>query len=325
MNPTAEFAADLSVSLLRHAVRLGRRAAPGSQDTTIAYLLGKLLLKGKKEIVIARMKNVLGFSFCSDAGWTDLWRAHLRYIGRTLNESNDIERMHTNEVVGHIELEGEEILREATKENRGAMVLIDHSGNGASIIAGLGHRDYNIHLAVKPFRIPSLERRFSEQQRNFRSGRVPIGRNLFLTAARTLHENGLFAMTIDYFASHSRHVCWLQFGDAMMLVNLAPAMFALQRNTPIIFVTTRRRNDGKHALVIHPNRVPQTGDLAEDATRVTSFGLGLLIDQLRASPSEWWIWDHAKIRANAAAIGTTHHGHHHPEPFTNAVHSPSAR
>jgi len=324
MNPTAEFAADLSVSLLRNAIRFGRRVVPESQDTTIAFLLGKLLLKGKKDIVIARMKNVLGASFCDDTGWTALWKGHLRYIGRTLNESNDIERMCTREVIGRTELQGEAVLREATREKRGVVILANHGGNAASFLAGMGHRDYNIHLAVKPFRIPSLERQFSEQQRNFRSGRVPIGRSLFLTAARTLRANGLFAFAIDYFASYSRHLCWLEFGNAAMLVNLAPAIFALQRNTPIVFLTTRRRNDGKHTVTIHQNWIPQTGDLTEDATRITSFGLRLLIDQLRASPAEWWIWDHAKIRTNTTAPVATYHGAHHHAPFPNAVNTLSA-
>jgi lauroyl/myristoyl acyltransferase len=224
-----------------------------------------------------------------------LWKDHLRFIGRTLNEANDIERMDDNAVIEHIRLIDEEILREALERKRGVILLSNHFGNPASMLAGLGQRGYPLRVAIKPFRIPSLERRFSDQQESYRAGRIPVGKKLFFVVAETLREKGIFGFTIDYFAGYSRHVSWMQFGNTTMLTNIAPVLFALRTDTPVVYVTTRRHSNGTHTLTFHRDTTVRTGNLNTDAGSITNRGLQLLIDELKVSPAEWWIWDHARL------------------------------
>jgi len=290
------------IELLAAALWNLGRIIPEKAALKLSRFAGFLTRGGRREAVLSRLNQVMGSA--DGAGGAKFWRDHLNHVGRNVVEPIYFFHLSDSDLLGRVDIQGEEHLRGALEGGKGAILFLNHLGNPGAIVAGLGLRGYDVTIAGNAIdinfngRIVPLNYVEGLVQRMFARGHVRralLGAGLPQQFSQALARNGLFAMFID-FPVVGKHNEWLPFGRSRMKVNLGPAVLALRHQVPVLNVTCIRTNGNSHLLTIHPPlTVPASG--RDAAQRLLADALGDFFPVLEKHPEQWWSWDWAQIAA----------------------------
>ena len=257
---------------------------------------GKFLRGRTKRMTLHNMQTVLHNPAWTQEQWNTLWQSHAEHIGRTLYEIIQIDSMQIDKLRKHIEIEGEQHLRQALAGGKGATVFFNHLGNLVFTISGIALTGHDITIAGNRVWIPYLEHKIRHIHQRLNVNHALVGDNLPKTAAGVFRRNGIFAIFID-FSVTPKHTTWMQFGEAELAVNLGPAIIARRNEAPVICVSSFRTSENSHRVIFHPPITQVTGtDIHQKATNLLRQALQFLETDLAAHPEQWWPWNYAPLR-----------------------------
>ena len=270
----------------------------------MARPLGALARRGKRNAVLARVDMATGREPLVGDAAQEFWRAYLIETGRTIFEAVYLCQLTDVSMLARIDLFGEEHLSRALEQGRGAVLFLNHFGNPGTIVSGLGLRGYDLTIASNAMvativgeqvELTYLNRVVRRMIERGGAKRALLGDRLPIRLADTLARNGLFAMFID-FPVPRKHNQFLPFGNALMEINLGPAILVLRHRCPVLCVTTIRVGNNRHRVLIHPAIELPPGADETAAVALLEQALQPLWSDVVAKPEQWWPWDWAEIR-----------------------------
>jgi len=221
-----------------------------------------------------------------------LARASFRHLGRESVAAFRLGSMGPHEIRARTEVVGLEALQGAVAAGKGAIVVTGHFGNWEAGGTGLAVRGIPLDVVAKGQKNPLfdaelnrnrarmgmtvIERREAPRRvlRSLRAGRV-----VAIVGDQNVRRGGVF---VDFFgrpASTAR----------------GTAVFALRTGCPI-FMGFARREPGfplRYRVSLDPVEFTPTGDMEEDAIRLTAAHTRYLEDQVRRAPEQYF-WQHRR-------------------------------
>jgi KDO2-lipid IV(A) lauroyltransferase len=238
-------------------------------------------------------------AFFGPLGWSAarcarLNAAHLDYLARWTVEVGRLFHQPPEEIVGRIQLVGEEHLKAALARGRGVMLLITHMGTNLHIGCALGARGYRL-VGVFNARSIAGRRYFSRLAARHRVEFAFVGRNGGFAARRTLRNSGIFALAMDGDARENRATP-VRFGHVRMPVDLGPAALALRTRCAVVLGTSRQIGDGRSLVTFLPDpAIKSLAQTSPDPGVLCEQWLQVFYDDLLACPEQWWLWSFSKF------------------------------
>jgi Kdo2-lipid IVA lauroyltransferase/acyltransferase len=218
-------------------------------------------------------------------------RRCFEHLGKSLLETMLISPDRLDQVV---EVHGEENLREAMKQGKGAVYVTGHIGNWELMGHAVSSR-YPLSVVAAPIEpeqvndmIVSL--RAGMGVRTILRGRPGASRELI----RIFKENRILGILIDQdtdvesaFVDFMGRQAWTPTGAASM---------ALKFGAPVIFGFIHRDKQNKHTITIEgPLQLVRTGDDEKDLVTNTAMFTKKIEDSIQKDP-EQWVWMHRRWR-----------------------------
>jgi lauroyl/myristoyl acyltransferase len=293
-NRVVEKLLSLEFNLLETLLRMFRE--PGGYR--FARFVGGILHPPPvRKKMLTTMKLVLNQPDWPRWKWKALFDAHLRWVGHTTIEILYWFKLSTKELRERVSVSGEVHLSEALKAGRGAVLFANHLGNYLSFIiqAASWAREACSFGNVMP--IPMLEREMEALCGRFNVPRWLVGQGNRFHAIETLERNGLVITFIDVTTVKKNNV-WIRYGNAERLINMGPALLALENDAEILCLSFQPLRHGQHhRITIHPPLPrPVKGDLHENALQISQKAIDLVTKDLFRRPQQLWYWEHNKFR-----------------------------
>jgi len=221
-----------------------------------------------------------------------LARASFRHLGRESVATFRLGKMDPFHIRTRTEMVGLESLQGAVAAGKGAIVVTGHFGNWEVGGAALAAHGIPLDVVAKRQRNPLFDEELNRNRarmgmtvierkeaprrvlRSLRAGRV-----VAVVADQNVRRGGVF---VDFFgrpASTAR----------------GTAVFALRTGCPI-FMAVARREPGfplRYRVSLDPVEFTPTGDMEEDAIRLTAAHTRYLEDQIRMAPEQYF-WQHRR-------------------------------
>jgi len=212
-------------------------------------------------------------------GFIDMLRLDL------FNGREDFERYFT--------LEGEEHLKAALAEGRGAILLVGHVGfweGGNFFMPTLG---YPFGVVAKPMRNPHIDAYF-RRMRESKGTYIIDSRKGARRILKALQSNHLVAILMDQHIKRSEAVC-VPFFDRPAYTTPIIAQLAMKYRVPIIPAFAYRNPDDSYRAVIKP-MVYLEGEVNEETVQENTALLNrCLEDGIRPAIGQWF-WLHRRWR-----------------------------
>ena len=286
----------LDYLLLWYVNRISTAYYRDRSGRTTIQRIGYAMRIGARQIILERMKWVLGPDRRCAEEWAQLWGSYTFEMGRSLVEIVMLSQQPAAKLEELTTLKGGDHLRAALAQNRGVMLLLSHLGAMAAVPAALGSRGYDLTITGNPIPRPFFEALLRKVIGALGIKRYLLTENLPLRAAETFRRNGLFAAFFDH--AGPKHNVWLPFGKAEISVSIAPAFMALRCDVPILCVRHSRLSDDHFELEFAPP-IPVSDPampLRERAVATTRHAIAWFARDVITRPEQWWPWDYAAIR-----------------------------
>ena len=258
--------------------------------TFLGKIAGRLLFR-RREVIRSNLRRA--FPSLTTEEEQQLITDHLSHLGESLIELFAFARLPPEALRELIVIEGEEHLREALEQGRGALICSAHLGNWELLLrAGL--------LSEVPVTVLSKRLRISIAQlaweRLRRSTPMRLDENTFRSARtlrRRLKAGQIVADVIDQHAPSPRAMRLPFFGHSAS-TSATLARLSLQSGAPLLtaFIT---REGARHHLQIGPIlSLPEVGLSPEDSSRALTLQLLQRLErQIRTHPAQW-LWLHRR-------------------------------
>jgi Kdo2-lipid IVA lauroyltransferase/acyltransferase len=286
---------------LRHRLEfLGYRLAVGAlrlAPEKLALRFGEVMGWLAGAVFRVRWSTVMGhlrkgFPEREDGWHRRLARASFRHLGRESMATFRLGSMGPREIRARTEVVGLEALQRAVAAGKGAIVVTGHFGNWEVGGAALAAYGIPLDVVAKGQRNPLfdaelnrnrarmgmtvIERREAPRRvlRSLRGGRV-----VAIVGDQNVRRGGVFVNFFGRPASTAR----------------GTAVFALRTSCPI-FMGFARREPGfpqRYRLMLDPVEFTPTGDMEEDALRLTEAHTRHLEAQIRKAPEQYF-WQHRR-------------------------------
>ena len=220
-----------------------------------------------------------------------LQRACWRHFGRITVDSLCLLQRDAAFVRGLVEVEGEEMLRQAFARGKGVLLYSGHFGHWELAALAQGYAGLPLTLITRPLDNPVLETMLADLRT--RSGNTVVHkRNAVREMMRTLHGGGGVAIVIDQDARDAG--VFVPFLGRPASTTPTPATLALRTGACLLAVFCIPRGDGGYRIIYGPvDEAESTGDRAHDVTRVTAECTRVLEQWVRRYPA-YWLWMHRR-------------------------------
>jgi len=217
-----------------------------------------------------------------------------RHLGLCLAEFMRLPHMSAEKIRTLAELRGEEHIKAALAEGRGAILLTGHVGNwemAGSRIAAEGYAVNVIARAQRDTEITDYIERTREEM-----GMCVLHRDIAVrNSLRALRRNELLGILLDQNAGEEG--VFVDFFGHLASTAQGPAAFALKTRAAVLPTFDWREADGTHVVEISPP-VPliDTGDWESDLLANTALYTKIIEQQIRRHPEQWF-WLHKRWKA----------------------------
>lgn len=218
----------------------------------------------------------------------DLTRAALRSYARYWMEAFRLPSMSRDQVVGTLDMEGEDLLRGLHAEGRGVIVALPHAGNWDHAGAWACLTGMPLTTVAERLKPEDVYQRFLEYRESLgmeilpaRGGdRPPIdvladrlrgGRLVVLLADRDLSARGV---PVEFFGGRTR-------------MPPGPALLALRSGAPLLVASLWYDGNRSKVKVTGPLPVPTDGDRTEQIAALTQAVADELAKGIAAHPEDW--------------------------------------
>ena len=214
---------------------------------------------------------------------------HLAYLTCSfarLPEGNSEEQIHATSLIG-----GKHIA-EALRHGRGALLVMDHFGNGWHVLAGLASSGHPVTLLVNPTFSPTVQRQILRICKRLGIDAVHPGPDAYRNALAVLAENGVFLLAFDAI-DDSKNSVPLRFGHTALRVPRGPALLALRSGTTVLKVTNNALPTGESETTILPLlNIPTLVNPRGDSADLIEKWVKDLEERALSTPEQWGLWSY---------------------------------
>ncbi len=265
--------------------------AQGWRAHVTASLLNGLL-RGFHPRKAVALENMSKSSFPHEEGWRDKTLSGVyRHIAWTVTEFLTLVDNPADVLDWVVDVEGEEILEQLAKENKGAVILTGHLGNWELLAAWLCQRGYPLYAIVRD---PDDED-VADVVEKYRSrvGLQTLKKRFVMKEAVRLVQNGAFLGVLADQVGGPSGIASTFLGQKCTTVN-GPAAISLMANAPIVPVISYRVSPFKHQIIISPPLcLPTEGKRKERIESITHMADETLEKMVCRHPDQW-LWLHRR-------------------------------
>jgi KDO2-lipid IV(A) lauroyltransferase len=226
--------------------------------------------------------------------------ASYRHVGMVAAEFFQMARMaSSDDFRRHVVLDAAAEFRKHFEKGRGIVAPTGHIGNWeycGQMTAVEGMPPGSI---IKAFKNPFVDAYVDRIRRRW--GLVPVEKSKrgVVEAVRRVRSGMVMAIMSDQHADEG--IAATLFGRPCKTVDTA-ARIALKTGAPMVPVTSYRREDGKHVLVIWPEITPPHGVAEDEAARIMTQEMNHVFEKAIKAHPEQWLWAQRRYRENPSAI-----------------------
>lgn len=216
----------------------------------------------------------------------DSWES----VGRTAGELPHLPKIHPYKG-DRVEVIGAEHLDAVEASDIGAVFVSGHFANWEVMAAVICNRPVDCLITYRALNNPHIDRKLNKVRHDYGIGVLtPKGLGT-REVMRALGKNRSVALMNDQKFNQGLAISF--FGHEAMTAP-GPSRLALKYNVPIVFTSTRRTGPARFTVTIHPPFLPeQTGDTEADVRTCVERITGLLEQEVRANPKQWF-WQHRR-------------------------------
>ncbi|MDD2520537.1 MAG: lysophospholipid acyltransferase family protein [Kiritimatiellae bacterium] len=202
------------------------------------------------------------------------------------------------EIRARIEVNGEEVVKQALERGKGVLVLIAHFGNydlmGLFASRLLG---YPVTIITKTLKNQRLNELWWELRQKAGLKTLP-SHNAYRACVRALRRNELVGFMLDQNRPSGQGV-FVDFFGKPASTTPGLAMMSAQTGAPVVPVFMRRRPDGRHVLEARPVIEPPPDRKEETLRACTAAYTKIIEDEIRRDPAQW-MWLHKRWKSRPA-------------------------
>jgi len=202
------------------------------------------------------------------------------------------------EIRARIEVNGEEVVKQALERGKGVLVLIAHFGNydlmGLFASRLLG---YPVTIITKTLKNQRLNELWWELRQKAGLKTLP-SHNAYRACVRALRRNELVGFMLDQNRPSGQGV-FVDFFGKPASTTPGLAMMSAQTGAPVVPVFMRRRPDGRHVLEALPVIEPPPDRKEETLRACTAAYTKIIEDEIRRDPAQW-MWLHKRWKSRPA-------------------------
>ncbi len=268
------------------------RSLPLKADLIIAKYLGKIFFivnKKHKERAMINLKN--SFPNKNERELLNICKKMYENLVKVYMEFLYIDKLSTSYIKRKIRFVGEENLINALKKNKGIIIVTGHLDNWELLGTALVKNGYPLVALYHPMRNPYSDKFFYKLRK--RTGMELVSMNEYLKPSlKALNENKLLGLIADQDAGSDG--VFVKFFNQWASTPKGPAVFAIKKRAPVIFLAMIREKDDSHTLYISKELpVKISGNLKEDIYYNTRLWSDELEKWVRKYPEQWF-WVHRK-------------------------------
>ena len=248
------------------------------------------VLKIRRRIAIDNVG--IAFPELSEKERTQIARDSLTSMGQTLIEYFLFPFLNERRARELFELEGEEYLKEALKEKKGAILMTLHLGNGDLAVAALSRLGYPMQLISKEFKSRWLNDLWFGMRRKHGTRFIAPEKSSF-EILRALRRNELVVFVLDQFMGPPIGVRTRFFGKETGTA-MGCALMADRTHSPVVPCYTYRKEDGRHVMVFEkPIEFLDHGLRDQNIAVMTQIYTDKIEAIVRKHPGQW-MWIHRR-------------------------------
>jgi len=197
-----------------------------------------------------------------------------------------------------ITIRGEEHLKQAVENGKGAIVVSGHMGNFSIVAQIAAIRGYDVSIVAEDVKPPALYDYINHLRGQFGVKFVKMGSSQVRTIYRLLRSNGMLLLAADRDVNNAGVP--VQFFDAIADLPEGPVVLALRLGTPMIPVHAVRLRDNSSVVDIYPPvEFERTGDLDGDTATNHRKVIQLIEQMILKAPDQWVVLQHVWDREEA--------------------------
>ncbi len=244
-----------------------------------------LFSRKDRRLIIGNLKNILGDDKKKVRRTA---RKVLRNFGKYLVEFLRFDKMGDKYIEKHVKIEGIENLKEALKQNRGAILFSAHLGNwewGGGLIARLGIPINAIAWAHKDKKVNAF---FVGQRASKGMGSIPLGGSI-RKCIRLLSKNETIAILTD--RDFSNNSVTVDFFGRPAHFPVGIGVLAIRAKCPLVPVLVLRESDDTHRLVIErPIDYKITDNKEKDIRNIVQKAIKIIEKYVAKYPEQWFMF-----------------------------------
>lgn len=266
---------------------------PRRAQLTLGRAIGWLwfdVLRIRRRIAIDNVG--IAFPQFSETERTRIARASLWSMGETLIEYFLFPFLTEKNANDFIEIQGEENIHSALSQNKGAIFLTLHLGNGDLAVAAMSRLGYPMNLISKEFKAAWLNDLWFGMRRKLGTKFISPEKSSF-EILRALKRNEIVVFVLDQFMGPPVGVRTTFFGKETGTA-MGCALMADRTGAPVVPCFTYRREDGRHVLVFEP-AIPflDHGLRTQNIAVMTQVYTDKIESIIRRHPGQW-MWIHRR-------------------------------
>jgi len=267
--------------------------------------LGQLaywLVGRRRRVALANLRLAFGPSLPA-AARARIARDNFRHLGVTAAECCRLFFGRRGGLLDHLRVEGEEHLKAALAEGRGALCLTAHFGNWELLGAAHARVGLPLSVVIRPLDNSGLEVLLTRGRE--RSGLRLIPKRHAVRGIRAaLAQGECVGILLDQNAG--REGAFVPFFGHLASTSRSLAVLALKTGAPVVPTFIRRLSTGEHQITVEPALpLATTGELARDVEVNTARFTETIERYVRLQPDQWfWVHRRWKSRPAAERIGS---------------------
>jgi KDO2-lipid IV(A) lauroyltransferase len=256
--------------------------------------LAGALLHGRWDTVLGNLRRAYGEQL-PDRELRALARRNFEHYGESAVEFLRLPLLTRENLERHVEFRGEERLREALAQGRGAIVLCGHYGNWDLTAVAQALRGMQAHVISKEARVRALNEVWMTVRREKGVAFLPPSDSSF-AVVRALKRGGTVVVVMDQHRPHAEGVVARFFGLPASTLRTA-AVLALRLGCPVLPIEGYRAARGRHRIEIGAPIPVRQGRDPEDSVLLTTQAYNDAIEGIVRRHPEQWAWIHRRWKA----------------------------
>jgi len=195
-----------------------------------------------------------------------------------------------------VEVEGEENLKEAMKQQTGVVAACSHMGNFPVMQTRLTKMGYPVNAIIRDANNVYLTRFGHNIREKIHMPDISKWniKKAIKESQNWLRSNGILCIYLDQHAGNGVKV---KFFDRDVLVPVGAAVFSRKYKCPVVGIFSYRKKSGKHKVIIEgPYKLQKSSNPSDDIQKNTSVFMERVEYYVKQHPEQWFSWLHRRFR-----------------------------